>query len=401
MKQKWTAAPMIVVFVAVAVLLGCSENRGVSEEEAAKYAVKVDSWTMGRDELANLIESLPEHQKAKYSTYEGKVELVERFIQEELYYREALQQKLDKDEKLRDTLDKYKRSLLATEYFNRVVKPKAFPDEQDVVDYYETHKDKYTILPLARAQHILSSDSLKLVRLKERVEKGEAFTTLAHKYSEDNLTRPDGGTLGYFNPGGFIRNIGYSTKLSDAAFALKREEMTIVKWDKGYSLLRLNELRPAEVRPLEEVRDEIREHLTQRELEAVNKSAYTALRKKYDVHNYIAEEMTSVERTPEELWNLAQNTTDPYQRLSFYEQIVKKYPNSEYAPEALFMIGFVYAEELHSAPDADRAFNRVINDYPNAEVAKTAEWMLKNLGEPLPQFEDLDDLQRQIKDRSE
>jgi hypothetical protein len=172
--------------------------------------------------------------------------------------------------------------------------------------------------------------------------------------------------------------------------------MTIVKWDKGYSLLVLNELRPAQVRSFDEVHDEIKNLLTQRELDTVDKAAFAELKKKYDVKNFIAEEMSTVERTPEELWNLAQNSTDSQLRLRYYEEIVEKYPHTQFAPEALFMIGFVYAEEIQSPTDADRAFNRVINEYPNAEVAKTAEWMLKNLDKPLPEFENLDDLQKQI-----
>ena len=65
------------------------------------------------------------------------------------------------------------------------------------------------------------------------------------------------------------------------------------------------------------------------------------------------------------------------------------------------MIGFVYAEELKSMPDADRALTRVINDYPNSEIAATAEWMLNNLDKPLPEFEDLDDLNEKIGKESE
>ena len=58
------------------------------------------------------------------------------------------------------------------------------------------------------------------------------------------------------------------------------------------------------------------------------------------------------ERTPEELWNLAQNSTDSYQRIRYYEQIVEKFPDNKYAPEALFMIGF--AEELKSRTPTTR-----------------------------------------------
>jgi tetratricopeptide (TPR) repeat protein len=214
--------------------------------------------------------------------------------------------------------------------------------------------------------------------------------------SEDELTRTDGGNLGYFNPGGYIRSIGYSKELSDAAFSMKVGELRIVQWEKGYSLLVLNEIRPPELRPFEEVRGEITEMLTRQELESVQKAEFARMRKDFNVTNFVSDEMMVTKRTPQELWNLAQNSTDSQQRLLYYQQIVDKSPDSEYAAEALFMVGFVYAEELKSLPDADRAFNRVINEYPNAEVAKTAEWMLRNLDKPLPEFEDLQDLQKKI-----
>jgi len=220
MKDRLTAGFLVVVFVAMAFVIGCSGKKETAEEQAAKYAARVDSWKLTRDDLTKLIETLPEHQQAKYKTFEGKVELADRFIQEELYYREALKKKLKNDEKIRDQVEKYQRSLLAAEYFNREIKPKAFPTEDEIKDYYDANKDKYTIQPIARAQHILSSDSLKLVGFKKRVEDGEPFTALANKYSEDELTRPDGGDLGYFNPGGYIRGIGYSRKISEIAFTL-------------------------------------------------------------------------------------------------------------------------------------------------------------------------------------
>jgi hypothetical protein len=64
------------------------------------------------------------------------------------------------------------------------------------------------------------------------------------------------------------------------------------------------------------------------------------------------------------------------------------------------MIGFVYAEELKDYVMADRTFSRLIQTYPDSDMAETAGWMLKNLDKPLPKFEDLDDLNRQIEDKS-
>jgi parvulin-like peptidyl-prolyl isomerase len=398
--RKFLAASFIFASVcALAVLGGCSKGEE-GGEQGSKDAARVDSWTLSRIDLDKAIESLPDHQKQKYSTPEGRVELAERFIEEEVYYREAGKKGLRKDPKIREMVEKYERAVMVGEYFEREIKSKATPAPEKVREYYEQRKDKFTIQPIARAQHILMSDSLKLVKLMKRIEAGEKFTTLAHENSQDELTRPDGGNLGFFNPGGYIRNLGYAKEIGDAAFSMKVGEMKIVKWEKGYSLIVLNELRPSEIRPFEEVQEEIIETLVRQQIEGVQKASFAALRPKYKVTNYLSEEMMATERTPEELWNLAQNSTDSHQRVRYYEQIVDKYPDNKYAPEALFMIGFVYAEELQSAPDADRAFNRVINEYPNAEVAKTAEWMLQNLDKPLPEFEDLRDLQQQIESGS-
>jgi hypothetical protein len=62
----------------------------------------------------------------------------------------------------------------------------------------------------------------------------------------------------------------------------------------------------------------------------------------------------------------------------------------------MFMIGFVYAEELKDVSMADHTFAQLIEKYPDSEMARTARWMQENLHEPLPKFDDLDDLNQQI-----
>jgi peptidyl-prolyl cis-trans isomerase C len=391
------------LFVVVTVIAaGCSKEQPVTEEGAKLTAAKVDDWTMTRAELDNFIESLPENQQGRYSNAEARAELVDKFIEEEVFYQGALKAGYDDDEAVREMMDKYRRSLIVNEFFNREITPRAYPSDQEIHDYYESNEESFTILPIAKAQHIFSTDSLKLVGFKKQIEDGEPMTTLAHKFSEDEATRSDGGNLGYFNPGGYIRGIGFSKELSDAAFSMEPGVVSDpIKWGDGYSLLRVNELRPARLRPYEEVREEIKELLTRQRLEEVKAVAYEELKRNHTITNFVAEEANLDERTPEELWNLAQNSTDPHERLRYYEQIVEGHPGSKYTAEALFMIGFVYAEELKMLPDADRAFTRVVNEYPNREVAETAAWMLKNLNNPLPEFEDLDDLHDKIQEESE
>ncbi|UCH85011.1 MAG: peptidyl-prolyl cis-trans isomerase [Candidatus Latescibacterota bacterium] len=402
MKAKLVFACTIGLIGAMLFVIGCSKDGDVSGDASDELAAEVEDWTLTRAELDEIVESLSDQQKAKFKTPEGKAELADLLIEEEIYHQEAIKEGFDKDKDVLEMLDKYKRSLLVNQYFDRVVKAKAAPTEQEIHDYYEANQDRYTKQPIVRAQHVFSTDREKLVKLKKEIDDGEPMTTIAHLHSEDEATRADGGNLGYFNPGGYIRGIGYSKELSDAAFSMQKGIVSDpIKWEKGYSLLRVNEIRPAELRPYDDVHDEIEALLTQQNLKDVKESVYAEVKKNYRATNHIAEEMMLTQRTPEELWNLAQTSTDSYQRIRHYEQIVEKYPDSNYAAEALFMIGFVYAEELKIIPDADRALNRVINEYPNSEIAATAEWMLQNLDKPLPEFEDLDDLSDKIKEQSE
>jgi hypothetical protein len=50
---------------------------------------------------------------------------------------------------------------------------------------------------------------------------------------------------------------------------------------------------------------------------------------------------------------------------------------------------------------ADRTFTELIAKYPETEMAQTSRWMLDNLEKPLPQFDDLDDLNRQIDEKTD
>ena len=123
-------------------------------------------------------------------------------------------------------------------------------------------------------------------------------------------------------------------------------------------------------------------------LNEVKRIVFERLSEDYDVQNFMTDELKLTTRTPEELWNLAQNSSDSYERLRNYQEIVDKFPDSNYASQAMFMVGFVNAEELKDFVAADRAFNRLLNNYPDSEVAESAKYMLETMNKPAPEFID-------------
>lgn len=83
------------------------------------------------------------------------------------------------------------------------------------------------------------------------------------------------------------------------------------------------------------------------------------------------------------LGQIAQNRGRHEEAIARYQELLRKYPDSEHAYKAQFIIGFIYSENLHDYTMARRAFKKLLEDYPDCDLAPSAEWMLENMGKPL------------------
>ena len=91
------------------------------------------------------------------------------------------------------------------------------------------------------------------------------------------------------------------------------------------------------------------------------------------------------ERTASALMTLAmltQQRGDAAGAVEQYERLLTRYPDSEYADEAQFMIGFIYEEHLKDMARARAAYEKVIERFPESELAANARQLLPHLGSP-------------------
>jgi outer membrane protein assembly factor BamD (BamD/ComL family) len=75
-----------------------------------------------------------------------------------------------------------------------------------------------------------------------------------------------------------------------------------------------------------------------------------------------------------------------------YEQLVELYPRNSYAPQAQFMIGFIYANELDEFDKAKAAYEAFLANYADLSdsgMVASAQWELNNLGKDINEIEDL------------
>ncbi len=382
-------------------VVSCQEKEGTMKIDEG-VAARIGDMKITNKDIDDKFGQLPENQKNQYKGPEGRAKFVDMIINDELFFIEAKNKNMRNDEKVRAEMEAIERRVLIGAYYSEFVVGKVSISDKDVEIYYENHTDEFVTNELCKAQHIFSVDSMKCVEWKKRITNGEKFSTIAKGESEDGSTAPAYGNLGYFNPGGFIKFIGVSGSFSDGIANLAPGEISdVIKHEKGYSLVMINDLKPAVVKPLSEVRESIIEKLQQESSSEMLNVEIDRLRKKYKPQNLAQDEVLKMTRTPDQLWEIAQAEDAAYTRILDYRELVNRYPVHKYASQALFMIGFVYAEELQDLTQARRTMDELIKNYPDSDIVESAKWMIDNLNNPHEKLESMEEIMDKAKEDRE
>ncbi|MFH1935051.1 MAG: SurA N-terminal domain-containing protein, partial [Pseudomonadota bacterium] len=149
-----------------------------------------------------------------------------------------------------------------------LIDPDTFKDkvvikDREIEEYYEYNIDTFLQPKEVKARHILlklgqdaAEEEEKKVREKatkvlEEARKGNDFATLAKKYSE-GPTKSEGGDLGYFTAGRMVK------PFEDTAFKMKKGEISdLVRTRFGYHIIKVEDVKEARTKALDEVRDQI------------------------------------------------------------------------------------------------------------------------------------------------
>src|SRR5215467_1846260 len=144
--------------------------------------------------------------------------------------------------------------------------------DDELRQYYEQHKNEYILPERIKAQHILfktpgkSPEEIEKIKDKarqvlERAKKGEDFGSLAKQFSEDS-TASSGGDLGEFGHGQMV------PEFDKAAFSLGVGAISdLVQTQFGVHIIKVNGKQEARERPFEEVKEAIRPIIETRKAE--------------------------------------------------------------------------------------------------------------------------------------
>ena len=187
-------------------------------------------------------------------------QLKEEVIAREVFSQAAQAMGLDATEDFKAQMEQVKQSILIRELFAAYQAKNPVSDADLKAEY-----DRYVAMNAGKeykARHILVEKEDQAKALLAQLKKGAKFEDLAKKSSKDPGSAVKGGELDWANPASYVK------EFSDALAALGKGKTTEtpVKSQFGFHIIRLDDVREANMPKFDEVKPQISQHLTQQNL---------------------------------------------------------------------------------------------------------------------------------------
>ena len=206
-------------------------------------------------DVENILKTLPPTLDRVFNNEESKKQIAKELVEQELFYLEAIENNLNKDETFLAEMKKVEESLLKQFAINKLLSTVSI-SEEDKKEFFEKNKEKFKKPETANAKHILVDTLDKANEILDEINKKEiTFEDAAKKYSTCPSNEVS-GDLGNFTKGQMV------PEFEDATFSMKENEISNpVKTQFGYHLIKLEKITPATESTYEEVKQEIEKTL--------------------------------------------------------------------------------------------------------------------------------------------
>ena len=179
--------------------------------------------------------------------------------------------------------------LAAKKYLDGIRAAASNISDEELETYYRDNEVRLTLPEQVRVRHILltwkpmgTTDDRAAIRkqmapILEQARSGEDFAELARKHSDDS-TAGQGGDTGFFHRGQMV------PAFEAVAFALQPGEVSdMVETPFGVHIIRLEEHKEARLLPLDEIREQLRDHIREEKMEAAVEQETERLRQEGEV----------------------------------------------------------------------------------------------------------------------
>jgi peptidyl-prolyl cis-trans isomerase C len=187
-------------------------------------------------------------------------QLKDEVIAREIFMQEAQKRGLDATDDFKQQMELARQTLLIRELFADYQKANPVTDAEIKAEY-----DKFAAANSGKeyhARHILVENEAQAKAIIAQLKKGAKFEDLAKKDSKDPGSGANGGDLDWANANSYV------PEFSAALVKLKKGETTAtpVKTQFGWHVIRLDDVRDAQLPKLEDVKPQIAQELQKQKL---------------------------------------------------------------------------------------------------------------------------------------
>ena len=192
---------------------------------------------------------------------ESRKAIIDQLALQTVVADEAIKKGLDKAPAVAEQIEAVTQSILANAYVQDLIKSNPVSDESLKAEY---ERIKATITGTEyKARHILVEKEAEARDIIARLKKDPgSFAKLAAEKSKDPGSKANGGDLGWFDPRGMVPEFGAAVSKLEKGKITE----TPVKSQFGYHVIQLEDSKPVEAPPFDEVKPELAQQLGQQNL---------------------------------------------------------------------------------------------------------------------------------------
>ena len=188
----------------------------------------------------------------------------EELVRREILAQEAKKKGMDKNPNIQGQIELAKQAVLIRAYLSDYVKANPISEAQLKAEYDVIKNNLGTTE--YKSRHVLVEKEEDAKAIIAKLDKGEKFSELA-KQSKDPGSKDKGGELGWSSPAAYVKPFG------EALTKLKKGEYTKtpVHSDFGYHVIQLDDSRPANPPPFDQVKPQLQQRASQQQIETLVK----------------------------------------------------------------------------------------------------------------------------------
>ncbi len=328
---------------------------------------------------------LPKRTQMSLHSEAGLKHYIDELAKSDVFYVDALANGLDKNPILITTINQIKRNMALRTIYNTLVVEAIDTSDEAVEKYYNDSIDQFSTLAYRKIQTFgfdtkkIATKMRKTVKKLIKKQKDEEINTLIQ---ENSVYTSNNGVLDHIYNNGIIPGMGKDEVYCDMVWTTNPGKLSKIFQNskEKYVFFRILEDVIATATPFEEVKDKVKNSL----LKTLSKEKFESVKKeletKYALNKY--PDKMVVKLSAEEYFDkaeAAQKRRRFNDAIFYYDEVMKYHKNDKDDYKAMFMKGFLFAEELKDTEKAIEIFEKFLALYPDGDLSESAQYMLSSL----------------------